>query len=82
MPTRPATRATWSSRSIGWRPEGPSLIDNLLMDGAVASARGDGHWSQASVDAARQLNTELAADAAPTFVLLPVGDGVGMVQRR
>jgi caffeoyl-CoA O-methyltransferase len=63
-------------------PGGLLLIDNLLMDGAVASAEGDGHWSQASVDAARQLNTRLAADAGLTFVLLPVGDGVGMVQRR
>ena len=63
-------------------PGGTVLIDNLLMGGSVASARGDGHWSQASVDAARRLNTELAADARLTFVLLPVGDGVGMVQRR
>jgi caffeoyl-CoA O-methyltransferase len=63
-------------------PGGLVLIDNLLMDGAVASAKGDGHWSQASVDAARRLNAELAADSRLTFVLLPVGDGVGMVQRR
>ena len=63
-------------------PGGLVLIDNLLMDGAAASAEGDGHWSQASVDAARRLNAELAADSGLTFVLLPVGDGIGMVQRR
>ena len=63
-------------------PGGIVLIDNLLMDGTVASARGDGHWSQASVDAARELNARLTADAGLSFVLLPVGDGVGMLQRK
>jgi caffeoyl-CoA O-methyltransferase len=63
-------------------PGGTVLIDNLLMGGAVASAQGDGHWSQASVDAARRLNAGLAADSRLTFVLLPVGDGVGMLQRK
>jgi caffeoyl-CoA O-methyltransferase len=64
------------------RPGGLVLIDNLLMDGAVATGRGDGHWSQASVDAARELNAGLAMDPAVCFVLLPVGDGVGVLQRR
>ncbi len=64
------------------RPGGLVLIDNLLMDGAVATGQGDGHWSQASVDAARELNAGLATDPAVCFVLLPVGDGVGVLQRR
>jgi caffeoyl-CoA O-methyltransferase len=64
------------------RPGGLVLIDNLLMDGAVATGHGDGHWSQASVDAARELNAGLATDPAVSFVLLPVGDGVGVLQRR
>jgi predicted O-methyltransferase YrrM len=64
------------------RPGGLVLIDNLLMDGAVAAGQGDGHWSQASVDAARELSAGLAADPAVSFVLLPVGDGVGVLQRR
>jgi caffeoyl-CoA O-methyltransferase len=63
-------------------PGGLVVIDNLLMGGAVASAEGDGHWSQASVDAARELNSRLAADEGLSFVLLPVGDGVGVLQRR
>ena len=63
-------------------PAGLVLIDNLLMDGTAAGGRGDGPWSQASVDAARRLSAELAADAGLTFVLLPVGDGVGVVQRK
>jgi caffeoyl-CoA O-methyltransferase len=63
-------------------PGGLVLIDNLLMDGTVATGEGDGHWSQASVDAARELNAALAMDPAVSFVLLPVGDGVGVLQRR
>ena len=63
-------------------PGGLVLIDNMLMGGAVSSARGDGHWSQASGDGARRRSAELAADARLTFVLLPVGDGVGMLQRK
>jgi predicted O-methyltransferase YrrM len=63
-------------------PDGLVVIDNLLMDGNVADAAGGGHWSQASVDAARDLNSRLAADEGLSFVLLPVGDGVGVAQRR
>ena len=63
-------------------PGGLLVIDNLLMNGAVATGEGDGHWSQASVDAARELNTRLAADEGLSYVLLPVGDGVGVLQRR
>jgi predicted O-methyltransferase YrrM len=62
-------------------PGGLVLIDNLLMAGAVAVGEADGHWSQGSVDAARALNARLAADPAVSFVLLPVGDGVGVLQR-
>ena len=58
------------------------MIDNLLMDGRVALGRGDDHWSRASVDAALALNRRLADDPALDYVLLPLGDGVGLVQRR
>jgi predicted O-methyltransferase YrrM len=64
------------------RPGGLVLIDNLLMDGAVATGHGDGHWSQASVDAARELSAGLTMDPTVSFVLLPVGDGVGVLQQR
>ena len=64
------------------QPRGLVVIDNLLMDGAVASGRGDSHWSQASVDAGRGLSDRLAHDPALDFVLLPVGDGVGLVSQR
>jgi caffeoyl-CoA O-methyltransferase len=64
------------------RKTGLIVIDNLLMDGRVAVGRGDGHWSQRSVDAAHELNRRLAGDPALDYVLLPLGDGVGLVQRR
>ncbi len=64
------------------RKSGLIVIDNLLMGGAVATGRGDHHWSQTSIDVARSLNRRLADDAALDYVLLPLGDGVGLVQRR
>ncbi len=64
------------------RKSGVLVIDNLLMDGLVAEGRGDGHWSQESIDAARSVNRRLTDDPGLDFVLLPVGDGVGLVQRR
>ncbi len=63
------------------RPGGLVVIDNLLMDGAAATGIGDGHWSQASVDAGRELSRRLSTDPLLDFVLLPVGDGVGLVQQ-
>jgi len=64
------------------RKTGLIIVDNLLMDGDVAAGQGRGHWSQASVDTARALNERLAADPSLDYVLLPLGDGVGLVQRR
>jgi len=64
------------------RRSGIIVIDNLLMDGRVVEGRGDDHWKQSSVDAAAALNKRLADDPALEFVLLPLGDGVGLVQRR
>ena len=64
------------------RKTGLIVIDNLLMNGRVATGRGDDHWSQASVDAAVALNRRLAGDPTLDYVLLPIGDGVGLVQRR
>jgi O-methyltransferase len=64
------------------RKSGLIVIDNLLMGGGVATGRGDDHWSQTSVDTALSLNRRLATDAALDYVLLPLGDGLGIVQRR
>lgn len=57
------------------------VLDNLLMDGTVAEGRGNDHWRQSSVDAARALNGRLAADPQLDFILMPLGDGVGIVQQ-
>jgi predicted O-methyltransferase YrrM len=64
------------------RPAGLIVVDNLLMAGRAATGEGDAHWAQRSVDAARALSRRLSSDPALAFVLLPVGDGVGVVQRR
>ena len=64
------------------RKTGLIVIDNLLMNGRVAAGNGDDHWSQSSVEAALALNRRLATDPALDYVLLPLGDGVGLVQRR
>jgi len=64
------------------RKTGLVVVDNLLMDGDVAAGRGGGHWSQTSIDTARALNERLAGDPALDYVLLPLGDGIGLVQRR
>ena len=64
------------------RRTGLIVIDNLLMDGLVAGGQGNEHWSQTSVDAARALSAGLAADTSLDFILVPLGDGVGILQRR
>jgi caffeoyl-CoA O-methyltransferase len=64
------------------RPGGLVVVDNLLMDGAAATGEGDDHWSQRSVDAGRELSRRLSGDPRLSFVLLPVGDGVGLVQAK
>jgi predicted O-methyltransferase YrrM len=64
------------------RKTGLIVIDNLLMNGRVATGSGDDHWPQSSVEAALALNRRLASDPALDYVLLPLGDGVGLVQRR
>lgn len=64
------------------RKTGLIVIDNLLMNGRVSAGRGDDHWSQSSVNTAVALNRLLADDPGIDYVLLPLGDGVGLVQRR
>ncbi len=64
------------------RRSGVLALDNMLMAGRVAAGLGDDHWSQESVDDVRALNELLAADERFSYVLVPVGDGVGILQRR
>lgn len=58
------------------------VLDDMLMGGRVAEGVGDERWTQESVDDIRALNELLAADERLSYLLLPVGDGVGIVQRR
>jgi predicted O-methyltransferase YrrM len=61
---------------------GLMVLDNTLMGGRVALGTGDEHWRQESVDEIRLLNELLAADERFTYVIVPVGDGIGVLQRR
>jgi len=59
------------------RPGGLMLLDNTLQDGQVT---GDLAGDQA-VAAIRSLNDAIAADPRVKVVLLPIGDGVTVVQK-
>ena len=58
------------------------VLDDVLMNGRVAEGVGDDRWTQESVDGMRALNELLAADGRFSYLVLPVGDGVGILQRR
>ena len=59
------------------RPGGLILLDNMLQGGHVA----DDLVNDESVAAIRSLNDAIAADPRVKVVLLPVGDGVSLVQK-
>ncbi len=59
------------------RPGGLILLDNMLQGGDVTDGRAGGP----SVTAIRSLNDAIAADPRVTVVLLPIGDGVSVVQK-
>jgi caffeoyl-CoA O-methyltransferase len=59
------------------RPGGLMLLDNTLQDGrVVGDLAGD-----ADVEAIRSVNDTIAADPRVQVVLLPIGDGVTIVQK-
>jgi len=60
------------------RPGGLILLDNLLMRGRVV----DPTNRAPAVEAIRQLNEKLHRDPRVDYVLLPVGDGLGLARRR
>lgn len=57
-------------------------VDNVLMDGTVASGRGDGNWTEEQIVAIRALNERVLALDEFEAALLPVGDGVLVGVRR
>lgn len=62
------------------RPHGVILIDNTLWSGRVMTAPADG--DDRDTVALRALNDDLAARPDLLVALLPIGDGVTMIQRR
>jgi caffeoyl-CoA O-methyltransferase len=59
------------------RPGGLLLVDNTLWGGAVLDGKDDSDDTQAI----RALNDRIAADQRVRVVLLPIGDGLTVVQR-
>jgi hypothetical protein len=59
------------------RPGGLLLVDNTLWSGAVL----DGGDTSDNTVAIRALNDRIAADPRARVVLLPIGDGLTVVQR-
>lgn len=58
------------------------VVDNVLMSGAVAEGRGDGHWTDEQVQGARAFNARLTSAPELTGTVTPVGDGVLVAVRR
>lgn len=61
-------------------PHGVILVDNTLWSGRVVEAPADGEADDADTAALREFNDRVAADARVRAVILPVGDGVTMIQ--
>jgi caffeoyl-CoA O-methyltransferase len=59
------------------RPGGLMLIDNVLQNGRVI----DESATDENVEAIRALNDAIVADPRVRVVLLPIGDGVSVVQK-
>ncbi len=58
------------------RSGGLVVVDNTLLSGLVAQGRGEGNWTQESIDTMRRFNTALLERSDMVAALLPVGDGV------
>jgi predicted O-methyltransferase YrrM len=64
------------------RPGGAVAVDNVLLSGGVATARGAGHWSEEDVLRMRAFNADLMIDQGLVATVLSVGDGVAVAVRR
>jgi predicted O-methyltransferase YrrM len=64
------------------RSGGLVVVDNTLLSGLVAQGRGEGNWTQESIDTMRRFNTALLERSDMVAALLPVGDGVLVGVRR
>ncbi len=57
-------------------------VDNVLMGGAVAEGRSDGHWTDEQITSARGFNERLLHSEGLTGTVTPVGDGVLVAVKR
>lgn len=64
------------------RSGGLVAVDNVLLSGAVATGRGEGHWTDEQVARMREVNHRLTTDPKLDATVLPVGDGVAVAVRR
>lgn len=64
------------------RPGGLIAIDNVLMDGRVATGVADRNWTAELIAGMRKLNASLVARDDLAACVLPVGDGVAVAVRR
>jgi predicted O-methyltransferase YrrM len=64
------------------RSGGVLAVDNVLMSGAVAEGRSDGHWTDEQITTARAFNERLLRHPDLVGTLTPVGDGVLIAVRR
>jgi predicted O-methyltransferase YrrM len=64
------------------RPRGMLLVDNVLLDGEVATPNPAGHWEEATVTGMRKFTASLASRDDLITCVLPMGDGVALAVRR
>jgi caffeoyl-CoA O-methyltransferase len=64
------------------RPGGLIAIDNVLMDGTVATGVADRQWTGDAIAGMRELNADLMSRDDLAAWVLPVGDGVAVAVRR
>jgi predicted O-methyltransferase YrrM len=64
------------------RRGGVLVVDNVLMDGAVAEGRSDRGWSDEQIETARAFNARLLEAQEFVATVTPVGDGVLIGVRR
>jgi caffeoyl-CoA O-methyltransferase len=64
------------------RSGGLVAVDNVLLSGAVATGRGEGHWTDEQVARMRGVNRGLTTDPKLEATVLPVGDGVAVAVSR
>jgi caffeoyl-CoA O-methyltransferase len=63
-------------------PRAVVAIDNMLMDGTVATGSSDGNWTENQIEMARALNARVVGMPEFEASLLPVGDGLLVAVRQ